>query len=70
MNDMTDRIMTMTDEQRSGALIVLDAITRPLSVREIEGALRTHGVPRSRAVITAASIKKLHLIAVVGPEHG
>ena len=70
MTHMTDRIMAMTDEQKSGALIVLDAMTRPLSVREIEGALRTHGVPRSRAVIVAASIKKLSLIAVVGPEHG
>ncbi|WP_221795685.1 hypothetical protein [Aquisediminimonas sediminicola] len=60
----------MNTDQRDGALTMLDHISRPLTVREIEGALRLHGVPKSRAVIIAASIKKLGVIAIVGGENG
>ncbi len=70
MADLHNLIGAMTPEQQQVALIVLDAVSRPLTPREIEGALREHGVPRSRAVILATSVKRLHIIAVVGPEHG
>lgn len=66
--DLPALIEAMPAEQRKGALIVLDALSRPLTVREIEGALRLHGVPRSRAVVLAASTKKLAIISIVGPE--
>ena len=70
MTDLVKCIEGMTDEQRRGALVVLDMLTQPLTVRQIEGALRTRGVPRSRAVITAASLKDLHIVAMIGGEHG
>ena len=68
MPDIHDLLDTFTPEQNKAALQVLDALTRPLSVREIESQLRRRGVPRSRAVITAASLKHLAIIAMIGPE--
>jgi hypothetical protein len=56
-----------TDEQTI-ALKVLDAVSRPLTAREIEAALRRHGVPKSRAVLFGATLCKLEIIAVVGGE--
>ena len=70
MTALLTAIEAMTDQQRQGAMVALDHMTRPLDVREIEKALRAHGVPRSRAVITAASLKTLAIIAVLGPEAG
>lgn len=55
-------------DQREVALQLLDKLSRPLSPREIEGSLRRHGVSKSRAVILGASLRKLHIIALVGPE--
>ena len=68
MTGLTDRIMAMGTEARSAALMVLDELSRPLQAREIEAALRRHGVSKSRAVIIATSIRKLNIIAVVGSE--
>jgi hypothetical protein len=65
---LTDRIMAMSPEAREAALMVLDEISRPLSPRDIEHALRRVGVDRSRSTLFASSLKKLHIIAVVGPE--
>ncbi len=71
---MTDRgslhqlLDTMTGDRLDGALTALDAVSRPLEVREIEKALRLQGVPRSRAVIIATSVRKLGIVAVVGSE--
>lgn len=70
MTDIRALIDTYTPEQRTAALEVLDACTRPLQAREIEGLLRLGGVPRSRAVKLAGTLKHLHVIAVMGPEHG
>ena len=66
MSDIAKALEAMTEEQRQGAIIILDELTRPLTVREIEGALRLQGVPRSRAVIAASSLKKLHIVALIG----
>ena len=72
MIDIRALIDTYTPEQRAAALEVLDTCTRPLQVREIEGLLRLSGVPRSRAVKLAGTLKHMNVIAVIGPEkdHG
>ncbi len=61
-------IETMTPAQREGALIVLDAISRPLTAREIEAIFKTNKVSRSRAVILASVLKGWHVLAMMGPE--
>ena len=72
MTDLKQMLASMTPEQREGAIQVLDAVSRPLRVREIEVLLRAGGVSRSRAVKLAGSIKGFHIIALAGPEdaHG
>lgn len=65
---LSDRVVAMTPEARAAALEVLDHLTRPLSVREIEHALRRCGVPKPRAVLLATSLKKLAIVAIVGGE--
>lgn len=64
-----DRLTAMSPDALQGALIALDEVSRPLTAREIEAALRRHGVPRSRAVIAAAALRNLNIIAVVGGEN-
>ena len=68
MSDIRALIETMTPEQREAALQVLDACSRPLQVREIEGLLRLGGVSRSRSIKLASTLKHMNLIAVIGPE--
>jgi len=68
MADLQTMIEGMEGDRREGALAVLDYLTRPMTVREIEAALRVKGkVPRSRAVKLAGSIKGLHIVAMIGP---
>ncbi|WP_170005027.1 hypothetical protein [Pseudopontixanthobacter vadosimaris] len=68
MADIRTLVEGMTPEHKQVALQVLDACTRPLQVREIEGLLRHGGVPRSRAVKLAGTLKHFAVIAVIGPE--
>lgn len=68
MSSLTDHISAMTPEQREGAIAVLDLISRPMTVREIERALRANSVTRSRAIKLAGTLKHFHIIAVAGPE--
>lgn len=70
MTELTNMFETFTPAQNEAALMVLDSLSRPLTVREIEGQLRAHGVPKSRAVIIAASIKDLNIVAMIGGERG
>lgn len=70
MTEVRDMIDTFTPEQNEAVLKVLDALTRPLSVRQIEAQLRSRGVPKSRAIIMAASVKELHIVAMIGGERG
>lgn len=70
MTELRDMIAAFTPEQNEAVLKVLDALSRPLSVRQIENALKSRGVPRSRAVIMAASVKDLHIVAMIGGERG
>jgi repressor of nif and glnA expression len=65
---VVDRFDAWTPEAKAAALEVLDDMSRPLSAREIERALRQHGVAKSRATLFAASLRKLNIIAVIGPE--
>lgn len=68
MADLIDLVEAMAAAEQSIAAKVLDACSRPLTAREIERALRNHGVPKSRAVLFGASLKRFAIIAVVGPE--
>ena len=68
MSGLLDAIEAMAPDELAGALVALDHVTRPLTVRELEHALRAHGVSKSRAVIIAASIRRLNIIAIIGPE--
>lgn len=61
-------IEAMPTEQRKGALAVLDELSRPLAVREIERSLRARGVPMARAVILANAVRGFRIIAMVGGE--
>ena len=67
MTDLIKQIDAMPSEQRAGALAALDALTRPLTVREIEAFLRKGGVSRSRAVKLAGTLRHWHIIALLGP---
>lgn len=68
MSPITERLAAMGPDALQGALLALDDISRPLTPREIETSLRNHGVPKSRAVVMAASLCRLHVIAVGGGE--
>ena len=70
MSDLSQIVAAMTPAEKAVAVRVLDAISRPLQVREIEKLLRAKGVPRPRAVKLAGTLKGFHIIAVAGPEHG
>lgn len=70
-SDLVARIEAMSDDERRGALIALDAVSRPMTVREIEGWLRHKGgVSRMRAVKLAGTLKHVHVIALIGGEDG
>lgn len=58
----------LTPEQRRGALLLLDHMTRPLTQKEIENCLVTKGVARHRAVLIGSAVKRLHIVALVGGE--
>lgn len=65
---VTALIEAMNPDERRGALSILDALSRPLQRREIEGAMIGRGVSRSQRKILSACIERLHIIALVGPE--
>lgn len=68
MANLIETIEAMAPAQREGALAVLDAVSRPMTPREIEAILKTSRVTRSRAVILASELKGWHVIALMGPE--
>ena len=65
---VTSLIEAMDPNERRGALSILDALSRPLQRREIDGAMIGRGVSRSQRKILSACIERLHIIALVGPE--
>ncbi len=69
MSNLHDLIAAMEGERREAALEILDAISRPMTVREIEAWLRHKGgVSRMRAVKLAGTLKHVNVIALIGPE--
>lgn len=70
MNPITEQLAAMGPQALEGALLALDTVSRPLTVREIEAAMIGKGVSRTQRKILSKAIERLHIIAVVGPEHG
>ena len=68
-SDLKARIEAMSPDERRGALIALDAVSRPMQPREIEAALFSKGTSRSQRKAIVAAVKRFNIIAVVGPEH-
>ena len=58
----------MSPSERKGALAALDAVSRPLTPKEIEGQLRYRGCSKSQATKLASALRPLRIIAVVGGE--
>ena len=70
MADIREMVAGMTTAEQQVACLVLDQVSRPLTVREIEGALHGRGVSRTQRKIIAKALEPLHILALVGPEHG
>jgi hypothetical protein len=68
MTALVDLLEQMTPEQREGALIALDAVSRPLTAREIERALRDQWVSKTAATKLGSVLHRFNIIAVVGAE--
>lgn len=68
MTDIVRLVSEMSDSEKAVAVRVLDAVSRPLTVREIEAMLRCARVSRSNAKKLSAVLRPFKLIAVVGPE--
>jgi hypothetical protein len=67
-SDLVARIEAMSPDERRGALIALDAVSRPMQSREIEAALFCKGTSRSQRKAIVAAVKRFNIIAVIGPE--
>ncbi|MEP7222650.1 MAG: hypothetical protein ABI673_08290 [Novosphingobium sp.] len=59
-------LAALTPEQKRGALVLLDHMSRPLTQKEIETCLVAKGVARHRAVLIGSAVKGLHIVALVG----
>lgn len=68
MSDLMTMIDAMDDHDKGVACRVLDAISSPLTPRQIEAFLRHGGVSRMRSVKLASTLKRWHIIAMIGPE--
>ncbi|QQN74829.1 hypothetical protein [Croceicoccus sp. YJ47] len=70
MTPLHELIEGLEGEARAAALKVLDMVSRPLTVREIEVLLRHGGVSRARAVKLAGTLKHLNVISIIGDARG
>ena len=68
VSELLKSLGRMTPDERRGALAALDAVSRPLSAREIERALRSRGCSKTQATKLATSVRALRIVAVVGGE--
>jgi hypothetical protein len=68
MTNLHAILAAMTPAERKGALIALDAISRPLLPKEIEAALYSRGTSRSQRKAIVGAIKNFNIIAIVGGE--
>ena len=67
-SNLVATIEAMTPEERRGALIALDAVSRPMLPKEIEAALFCKGTSRSQRKAIVGAVKGFNIIAVIGPE--
>jgi hypothetical protein len=70
VSDLIAQLETMTPDERRGALIVLDALSRPLLPKEIEAALYSRGTPRSQRKAIVAAVKSFNIIPSSGLKRG
>ena len=56
--------MAERSEIRGEALRFLDEVSAPLSPRQLERALRDHGVSKNQRVVIASALARLNIIAV------
>lgn len=69
---MTDSVRTLLDTLpaipeptvRAAALELLDRVSAPLTVRQVERALRSYGVSRSHSVTLANVLRRFTIIAI------
>lgn len=68
MLDTRSLFESFDERQRDAVLRTLDLLTRPMTPREIDGALVGKGVSRGQRRIIAKAIAPFHIIALLGPE--
>lgn len=66
MTDLQTLIDGMEGERRAGAIAVLDYLSRPMTMREIEARLRAGGISSARAGKIAAAVAHWHIVALIG----
>jgi hypothetical protein len=63
---LTELVAGMTPDERRGALLALDPCSQPMTVRQIERALREAGHSRPWSAAAASTLKALNIIALHG----
>ena len=67
-NRISMLLKAMTEEQRRGAMVLLDHVSRPMTQEEITDCLVVKGVRRHKAILIAHAVKRFHLVALIGGE--
>lgn len=57
------------DDVKARALAFLDEVSAPLTVRQVERALRDHGVSRTQSVVLASTLARFTIIAIEPTEN-
>jgi hypothetical protein len=65
-----DQLTAASPKVRAEALRLLDQVSAPLDVREIEHALRQYGVSKSQRTVIANALAHLDIIAIRPLETG
>lgn len=68
MPDLAELIDNLPSEQRKGALIALDALSAPLTAREIQETLQARGVRRNAAHRLGNMLRPLKIVAIIGDD--
>lgn len=68
MPNLVTLIEAMPTDQRKGAIAVLDAISRPMTPREIEAALLSRETSRTQRKAIVAAVKNFRIVAIIGGE--
>ncbi len=62
-------VESLDGDARTAAVKVLDYFSRPMTSREIEATLRSHGISKPRAAKVADAVKGMKIIAMIGDGH-